>query len=330
MNVTGLQTTMGSNHLEDLPMDALHKVLCLLSPPALVHLHAATGAGMPAIAQRIKTMRAVHSCAHHWLHLSERVALPSGESQRSCRRRRVHRPVQQEVDSCTKHDLIEVLRSQISHINDVAAFVYHWVPCSYSGWSSQMHSPARAGYDTKLWEHMDHLNKKIHRALSLGHQGYLDFSKKKKDPRNKVKEFSAFDHDLEQYLLQFHDQLLFLCSLYRLQQLNPEAVLARLHSIFSRCCRRDLLLTSRVLCLDDTDSVTQADYEASKQEAPAADIFTAFAQNEPGIRRVVSQLTVMQREEMTFCVQSMVNNHLARVFRQTDIDMLATGQAHAS
>ncbi len=253
------------------------------------------------------------------LHLSERVELPSGKSQWSRRRRHIHRPVQQQAGPCSKHHLIEVLRCQISHINDVAAFVYHWVPCSHSGWICQMDSPARAGYDTELWERMDHLNKKIHRALSLGHQGYLDFSKKKKDPRNKVKEFSAFDHQPEQYLLHFHDQLLFLCSLYRLQQLNPEAVLARLHSIFSRCCRRDLLLASRVLCLDDTDSATQADYEASKQEAPAADILTAFAQNEPGIRHVVSHLTAMQGEEMTS--QAMVNNHLVRV--QADRHLLA-------
>jgi len=101
--------------------------------------------------------------------------------------------------------------------------------------------------------------------------------------------------------------------LHRLQQLNPEAVLARLHSIFSRCCRFDLLLASSVLCLDGINSATQAEYQASQQEAPAIDIFTAFAQNEPYIRQVVSQLTAMQREEMTSCVQTMVNNHLVHV-----------------
>ncbi len=63
MNGTGLQTIIGSNTLEDLPLVALDKVLCLLSPPALVHLHAATGASMPAVAQRIKTMRVVYVCA---------------------------------------------------------------------------------------------------------------------------------------------------------------------------------------------------------------------------------------------------------------------------
>ena len=172
--------------------------------------------------------------------------------------------------------------------------------------------PIGAGHDIEPehWERMDSLNKKIHEALSLGYQGYLDFSNKKKDPRNKVKEFSAFNHGDAQYLLEFNDQLLFLCTLHRLQQLNPEAVLARLHSTFSRCCRFDLVLASRVLCLDDTNSATQAEYQASKQEAPAVDIFAAFAQNEPYLRQTVSQLTAMQREEMMFCVQTMVNNHL--------------------
>jgi len=103
------------------------------------------------------------------------------------------------------------------------------------------------------------------------------------------------------------------CTLYRLQQLNPEAVLARLHGIFSRCCRYDLLLASRVLCLDGAESVTQAEYQASKQEAPAVDILAAFAQNEPHIRETVSQLTAMQKEEMISCVQTMVNNHLVHV-----------------
>ena len=317
MNVTGLQATMGPNTLEDLPLEALDKVLCLLDPPMLVHLHAATGAGMPAVAQQIKTMRAVHHCAHHWLHLSEREATSSKKSQRSRRRCHAHRrgQVQRQVSPYTKHELVEVLRSQISHINDVAAFVYHWIPCQNLAWSHQMCIPIGAGHDIEPehWERMDSLNKKIHEALSLGYQGYLDFSNKKKDPRNKVKEFSAFNHGDAQYLLEFNDQLLFLCTLHRLQQLNPEAVLARLHSIFSRCCRFDLLLASRVLCLDGTNSATQAEYQASEQEVPAADILTAFAQNEPCIRQLVSQLTALQREEMTSCVQTMVNNHLVHV-----------------
>ncbi|KAL0032510.1 hypothetical protein WJX77_004609 [Trebouxia sp. C0004] len=92
--------------------------------------------GMPAIAQRSKTMRAVHHCAHHWLHLSDRVVTRSKESRQSCRRRHLHRRVSvQQVNPYMKHELLEALRSQ----------------------------------------------------------GYLDFSNKKKDPRNKVKEFSAFN-----------------------------------------------------------------------------------------------------------------------------------------
>ncbi len=315
--VTGLQTTMAPNTLEDLPLVALDKVLCLLGPPALVHLHAATGAGMLAIAQRIKTMRAVHHCAHHWLHLSERVVTSSKESQQSCRRRHERRrvSVQQQVNPYMKHELVEALRSQISHINDVAAFLYHWTPCKNVVWKYQMRYPTGAGRRTEPehWKRMDSLNKKIHEALSRGYQGYLNFFDKKKDLRNKVLEFSAFNDGSVPYLLSFIEQLLFLCTLHRLQQLNCEAVLARLHGIFSRCCRFDLLLASRVLCLDDTDIVRQAEYQASKQEVPAADVLTAFAQNEPCIRQVVSQLTALQREEMKSCVQTMVNDHLVHV-----------------
>ncbi len=312
MNVAGVQTTMGSNTLEDLPLEALDMVLCLLDPPALVHLHAATNAGMPTVAQRVITMRAVHHCAHHWLHLSQRLSQHIKKTQRWCSRS-AHRSgdLLLRDNPHTKHELIEVLRSQISHINDAAAFLYHWVPCQYTSWSFQLHYPDGIGPDIEFehGERLDRLNDKIHEALSLGYQGYLNFSSKQIDPKNKVKEFSAFDGDV-QYHLEYHDQLLFLCTLHRLQQLNPEAVLARLHGIFSRCCRYDLLLASRVLCLDGAESVTQAEYQASKQEAPAVDIFAAFAQNEPYLRQTVSQLTAMQREEMMFCVQTMVNNHL--------------------
>ena len=316
MNVTGLQTIMGSNTLEDLPLVALDKVLCLLGPPALVHLHAATGAGMPAIAQRIKTMRTVHHCAHHWLHLSERVVTSSEESQQSCRRRHErHRvSVQQQVNPYMKHKLVEALPSQISHINDVAAFLYHWAPCQNVVWKYQMCYPTDGRRtEPEHSKRMDSLNKKLHEALSLGCQGYFIFFDKKKDPRNKVLEFSAFNDGCVPHLLSFNEQLLFLCTLHRLQQLNSEAVLACLHGIFSRCCRFDLLLASCVLCLDDTDIVRHPAYQASRQEVPAADVLTAFAQNEPCIRHVVSQLTALQTEEMKSYVQTMMNDHLVHV-----------------
>ncbi|DBA73978.1 TPA: hypothetical protein ACH3X1_010805 [Trebouxia sp. C0004] len=270
---------------------------------------------MPAIAQRSKTMRAVHHCAHHWLHLSDRVVTRSKESRQSCRRRHLHRRVSvQQVNPYMKHELLEALRSQVSHINDVAAFVYHWVP--RQNWRYPIRIPTGTGNLTEPepWKRMDSLNKKIHEALSLVYQGYLDFSNKKKDPRNKVKEFSAFNTFQVQYFLVDNDQLLLLCTLHRLQQLNPEAVLARLQSIFSRCCRFDLLLASSVMCfIEDPDIARQAEYQASKQEVPAADILTAFSQAEPCIRQTVSQLTALQREAMTSCVQTMVNNHLVPV-----------------
>jgi len=166
--------------------------------------------------------------------------------------------------------------------------------------------------ESEHWVRLDNLNKKIQKALSLGHQGYLDFFRETEDPSNKVKEFSAFDGPV-QYDLDLHDELLFLCTLHRLKQLKPEAVLARLHSIFSRCCRFDLLLASHVLCVEGTNSASQAENQASTQEAPATDIIIAFAQNEPYIRRIVSHLTVMQRKQMISCVRKLVNNHLVNV-----------------
>ena len=229
-------------------------------------------------------MKAVHHGAHHWLHLSQRLSQHIEKTVRWCR----------PWDPHTKHELLEVLRSQISHINDAAAFLYHWVPCQYLGWGYQLHYPDDVGPDIEFEraERLDRLNNKMHEALSLGYSGYLYFSNGRKDPKNKVKQFSDVHFHLE-----FRHQLLFLCTLHRLQQLNPEAVLARLHSIFSRCCRFDLMLASRVLCLDATNSATQAEYQATKQEAPAIDILAAFAQNEPYIRQTVSQLTAMQKRK---------------------------------
>ena len=304
MNLAGVQTTMSSNTLGNLPLEALDMVLCLLDPPALLHLHAATGAGIEAVAERVTTMKAVHRCAHHWLHLSQRLLHHIGKTVRLCR----------PWDPPTKHELIEELRFQISHINDVAAFLYHWVPCQYLDWGYQLHYPDDVGPDIEFegGERLDRLNNKMREALSLGYPGYLYFSNGRKDPKNKFKQFSHVPFHLE-----FRLQLLFLCTLHRLQQLNPEAVLARLHSTFSRCCRFDLTLAWRVLCLDRTNSVTQAEHQASKQEAPAVEMFAAFAQNEPHIRETVSQLTAMQREEMICCVQTMVNNHLVHIQADT-------------
>ena len=318
IKAAGVQT-VGSNILEELPLEALDMVLCLLDPPALLHLHAATGAGMPTVAQRVTTMRAVHHVAHHWHHLSQRLPHHIRKTRRWCSRTNAHAHRSGDLllrdITHTKQELLEVLRSQISHINDAAAFLHHWVPCQYTEWNCQLHYPDGTGPDID-WPHgdrLDRLNDKIHEALSLGYQGYLDFPPHRKtDPKNMFKEFSAFDGDVQDRL-EYTDQLLFVCTLYRLQQLNPEAVLARLHGIFSRCCRYDLLLASRVLCLDGAESVTQAEYQASKQEAPAVDILAAFAQNEPHIRETVSQLTAMQKEEMISCVQTMVNNHLVHV-----------------
>ena len=76
-----------------------------------------------------------------------------------------------------------------------------------------MYSPIGTERDigSEHWERLDSLNKKIHKALSLDCQGYLDFFNERKDPRNKVKEFSAFNGGVQYYLEYYF---------HRLQQLN--------------------------------------------------------------------------------------------------------------
>ena len=86
-------------------------------------------------------------------------------------------------------------------------------------------------------------------------------------------EFAAFvaDGHVWGYSREWHNQLLFLCALHRLQQLPPDAVLARLHSILSRCCRFDLLLLTTRFARE----YRRAD-EAIEPEAHADDTLTAF------------------------------------------------------
>ena len=143
-------------------------VLCLLDPPALLHLHAATGAGMPTVAQRFTTMSAVHHVAHHWHHLSQRLPHHIRKTRRWCSRTNAHAHRSGDLllrdITHTKQELLEVLRSQISHINDAATFLHHWVPCQYTEWNCQLHYPDGTGPDID-WPHgdrLDRLNDKIH------------------------------------------------------------------------------------------------------------------------------------------------------------------------
>lgn len=76
---------------------------------------------------------------------------------------------------------------------------------------------------------MRQLQHKVIAALSIGFVGFMDFRRDRNHPYNKGShlEFAGF-RELH-YYREWHNQLLFLCALHRLQQLAPEAVLARLH-----------------------------------------------------------------------------------------------------
>ena len=87
---------------------------------------------------------------------------------------------------------------------------------------------------------MRHLQQGVVSTLSVGFVGLFSFYRDRDHPHNKVAcpDFAAFvaDSHMWGYCRQWHNQLLFLCALHRLQQLPSDAVLAQLHSILSRCC----------------------------------------------------------------------------------------------
>lgn len=121
---------------------------------------------------------------------------------------------------------------------------------------------------------MRQLQHKVVSALSIGFVGCLSF-RDKDHPHNKVAcpEFAPFMTERHQWYRECHNQLLFLCALHRLQQLPPGAVLARLHSIFSKCCRFDLLLLTTRFARRRCAAGEAVDHEP---EAHADDILTAF------------------------------------------------------
>lgn len=306
--------------LGDLPSPALDRMREHLDPTDVVCLHLATGAPIPAVQQQVKMMRFVYHCAHHWLRLSQRLLPPSKQLQVSpfCGVYTFQK-VPQQSSPYSKHHLLETLHSQISHVNDVAALVYHWSSWQPLSWLCQGRRLPEIDHIC-LFEcgHLEALNKQIHHALSLRHTGNDDDDDNvvdddddhdRKDPDNKASEFTLFDIHLGLCYTKYVDKLLFICALYRLQQLQPEAVLARLPGIFSRCCRLDLLLVTRVLCLEacGPDPTAHAEYLASRQEVPSTDILTAFGQSEPYVREVVSTLSAVQREGMMACVRLMVD-----------------------
>ena len=326
-----MEKTYGS--LDKLSPGVLDSVLSFLTPGALVSLHAATGTDMPLVRQRLLSMR----CGRHWLELSRRMPPPSSivaleaaatavasgeegdgidtdDSDRETDAGRYRlASKRKQVLPCSKHDLLQILCSQIQHINDVAAFVYHWSACNADNWLRQLQAVglSQSAFYLTHRDRMPELLSMVKCALSLGYYGYSDALRNRKDPHNHYTEIRALV-DLRfnyHFLFAFHDQLAFVCTLRRLQQLQSQAVLARLHSVFSRCCRYDLLLMTRVLRLEDMYSSSVNDvYQATTQEVPANDVLSAFAQSEPLLRPVVLSLTARQRNRLTAYIHNIVGS----------------------
>ena len=213
---------------------------------------------------------------------------------------------------CSKHSLLGTLHGQIQHINDVAALMFDWTASSHFDWNFEL-SDLGLSYQDFLMDvlrcSMGGLKAAIEQAFVLGWDGYVNFYRKKDDTSNKWQDFLAFINSPNvrdvQYSLEFHDQLAFMCVLYRLQQLPPQAVLARMHGILSRCCRWELLLLSQLL-------ERRARYQEGDGEEPESDVLSAFGQNCFAIKPVVSVLTYEQRCTMLSCVKAMVHSFVAR------------------
>ena len=310
--------------LSSLPPETLDIVLSFLGPISLVQLHCATAASLETISRRISTVK----CARHWLILSKRLPLPArnrsnetldATKETSLRHRRKQIQANEAASRltnwqpCSKHALLRILRDQVQHINDIASILHHCTASAHLSWFFELRALGLDDgrrQDSYMEIPMRRLLDSIQAAFLIGYSKFLNFDHDKDNVNNVWKEFIALHDGDVQYDLEFSDQLMFMCALYRLQQLPPQAVLARFHGILVRCSRFHLLLLSRVLQTGRSDSFRRK-YQASHRETPSNDVLTAFGQNEPDVQDVVSSLTQAQRCSMMSCVQEMVDSFVA-------------------
>ena len=310
--------------LQSLPPETLDIVLSSLGLISLVQLHCATAASFKTVSRRISAMK----CACHWLNQSKRLPLAARNRRLDATRKARHRQderqtnqevcwqIQQQADwpSCSKHTILGILQNQIQHVNDIATLLHHCTASVIFSWGCELNAlgfkiPERQKSHMEV--SMQRLLDNIKQAFLIGYDKFLDFQISQKDNVNNVwKEFIALDNDNVQYH-PFTDKLAFMCTLYRLQQLPPQAVLARFHRILSRCSRFELLLLSQILGMRGRNVMSRDQYMASRREVPAADVLTAFAQIEPNVRGVMLSLTEAQRRSMMLCVKEMVDRFVA-------------------
>ena len=234
---------------------------------------------------------------------------------------------------CSKHTLLQTLRQQVQHINDIAALMHYWSSCIFHSWSIPVSAlglrdrtiQTSLGEEKRLcgleipWDSCEgwysnrlrQISEALNHAFLLGYDGFVDFFEHEHDPRNKWKEFIGFGHGDVFYSLQCYDVLAFVCVLYRLQQLPAEAVLARFHGMVSRLCRRDLLLLSSILQLHTTYEQHREQRAASLQEAQATDILAAFAQHEPYIKDCIASLTAADRASIMTSTAALVDDYVS-------------------
>ena len=193
----------------------------------------------------------------------------------------------------SKHNVLKTVHHQIQHINDIATLMYRWSASARLNWEDELielELDPRRNHQNYNSESMHRLSAEIMCAFSLGHASPY----KNKYVDNAWKEFVSGDPAVH-YLLEFNDEWAFICTLYQLQQLPSQAVLARFHGILTRCSTCDLLLLSECL----------RTYRDHHRRVPATDIISAFAQNESRVKAAVASLTEAQRCTIMLCVERM-------------------------
>ena len=227
-----------------------------------------------------------------------------------------------EFQQMSKHSLLRTLLQRIRHINDVAVLLHAWVVAStpLMGWFVNFdglgqwgrHADMKSSYDfwsrQGLHARLQQLHNKVLAAFSIGHVAFSHYDSHPRD----MAEFAAFAKLADPWGMN-DGFLAFFCALHRLQQLPPNAVLARLHSIFSRCCRFDLLLLTNCLANWHVCAAAEAIWsefipsEAIPPEAHADDIFTAFGANRRCTMAVVAQVSPSDKVKIKELIHKIVD-----------------------
>lgn len=305
--------------LERLPPDVMSLLLTYVEPVDLVRLRIACGNTMPVVKRRMLAVKFAKRASSHWLMLSRRMVCPAilqdnhvpletWQVREEKRRKRWHDHINL-LSPCDKHTLLEFISDQIQHVNDVAALLYYWHTCYRLNWWCELQELGAISRNSivasrDLDNRMEHLSFMIHTSFQLRYDGFLGFDNMLADPNNVQADFWDFNKGDLSYDLEFADVLVFLCSLYRLKQYSAPAVLQRLNSLLSRCCRFDLLVLTRVLQLDGRNPQILQKY-MSNTLSFSEDILDAFGESEPYVQEMLQSLASVQKENIIAVVKKL-------------------------